>query len=119
MTGPFQETLERYQADLALAWRAFVSVLKENRIHGDEFCLVLPSTLLDQAARCLTSLRRQLNRDAIKCRLRGDLRRITLSFSAGVTNVIAADTLESVLDRADSAMYIAKRNGSGVEVVRI
>ncbi|MBX6423324.1 GGDEF domain-containing protein [Thermosulfurimonas sp. F29] len=87
------------------------------RIYGDEFVLVLADVTLDQAERFVRSLHDDLGEVQERCALRGGEKvKFRLSFAAGVTNVIAADTPSAVLERADQAMYEAKRRG--VVVVR-
>ncbi len=77
------------------------------RYGGEEFACLLPETDLAGA--------QQLAEDIRKCiadsdfRYRGNKVRITVS--AGITNFQPQDTAESMLSRADAALYKAKENG--------
>lgn len=76
------------------------------RYGGEEFVVLCPGTDLDQARRRAERLRTAISETQI-----GDLadHRITSSF--GVTEIEEGDTGESVLSRADNALYISKESG--------
>lgn len=107
--------------------KKFARWLKENikqkdflcRLHGDEFCMILPDTLPEQALRFVGNLAERFQQAQLRYRLIDDIRSFSLSFSAGITNIIAADSLSDALDRADGAMYAAKREKSRVKLVRV
>ena len=75
------------------------------RFGGEEFVLMLPDTLLDDAVlavqRFLDGFSRQVL-PRVGC---------TLTFSAGVVYLSGEESLEAALRRADMATYAAKRNG--------
>jgi diguanylate cyclase (GGDEF)-like protein len=73
------------------------------RFGGDEFVLLLPGVTQDYALDTIEKLRVAISAITI-----GD---ITLSTSFGVTKLQARDTLESVLKRADGALYTSKEAG--------
>jgi len=75
---------------------------------GEEFVLVLPSTTPEAAQLAAERVRALLAGAEIKDG-KGDLIPVTASF--GVANYQADETLEQVIDRADSAMYRAKSAG--------
>ena len=74
------------------------------RYGGDEFVLVMPETKLKGAKVLLERLRRQVKTISIP-----KVRPITIS--SGLAELTEADTAESILERADVALYEAKRSG--------
>ena len=76
------------------------------RYGGDEFVLVMPETNLSGAKVLLERIRRQVTKLPIPG-VDGP------TISSGVTqwNPEPADTPETIMERADSALYDAKRNG--------
>ena len=77
------------------------------RFGGEEFVVILPDTSLTEAVDVLTRLQRELTKELF---LEGD-QRLLITFSAGVVQVQPGEGLEQVLERADKAMYTAKRAG--------
>jgi diguanylate cyclase len=77
------------------------------RYGGEEFVLLLPETELNEALQALTRLQRELTQRLF---LR-DNEKILITFSAGVTQLVAGDTPGEALRRADQAMYLAKGAG--------
>lgn len=74
---------------------------------GEEFAVVLPDTCVDDAKDIADRIRAKVHEftpDYLP-----DSRK--LSVSVGVTTVTRTDTFESILQRADFAMYTAKENG--------
>lgn len=71
---------------------------------GEEFVLLLPETDLDNAKIMCEKLRHKV--EMIEC---DETERITASF--GVTQLHQEDTLKTALDRADRALYEAKKAG--------
>jgi diguanylate cyclase len=74
---------------------------------GEEFVLILPAAPLDEAQTVLTRLQRSLSASLFM----HEGRDVFVTFSAGVTLYRAGETLEAALDRADEALYEAKRTG--------
>jgi diguanylate cyclase len=60
-------------------------------------------------------LQRALTRDLFFV----DERHLLITFSAGVTQVAAAETLDQAIARADAALYEAKRAGKNRVFVRL
>ncbi|OAG27751.1 GGDEF domain-containing protein [Thermodesulfatator autotrophicus] len=93
---------------------AFAEVLRRNlkpkdfpcRLHGDEFCAVIVGVTLDK----FTSFAESLYENGFALKFPDGVRRI--KFSIGLTNIIASDTLEKALERADFSMYWCKENGA-------
>ncbi|MDX1352125.1 MAG: diguanylate cyclase [Thiomicrorhabdus sp.] len=87
-------------------------VLEENqrqtdvicRWGGEEFLILLPSADLDKAQLIAETIREKVKQMNL---IEGWV--VTASF--GVTQVNAKDTLETLVERADSALYQAKKNG--------
>ena len=77
------------------------------RYGGEEFVLLLPFTTLDQAAVFAERVR-----SAIAARPFDHVGRVVpVTLSAGVATYAAGSTLDSLLQRADQAMYRAKQGG--------
>lgn len=78
------------------------------RVGGEEFLLILPNTTLQGAVQLADVLRQQLT----NLPMQWDKLRIDVSASFGVTALQATDqSLETLLQRADMAMYRAKEAG--------
>ncbi|MDH5172812.1 MAG: GGDEF domain-containing protein, partial [Gammaproteobacteria bacterium] len=82
------------------------------RFGGEEFVVLLRETGIDSAARIAEELRRLVESAKI-------LPEGSMTISIGVAEVIAAENLEHWFKLADSALYMAKRNGRNrVEAAR-
>jgi len=77
------------------------------RFGGEEFVVLLPATPADEAQQVLTRLQRELTASLFM----HDGREVFVTFSAGVTAWRAGETLDTALERADEALYEAKRTG--------
>ncbi|MCB1901979.1 GGDEF domain-containing protein [Cognatazoarcus halotolerans] len=77
------------------------------RYGGEEFLIVLPDTDLDSANATLTRLQRELT----KRYFMANNQRLLITFSAGVTRLMDDEAANVAVDRADRAMYAAKRAG--------
>ncbi|HID48366.1 MAG TPA: GGDEF domain-containing protein [Chromatiales bacterium] len=78
------------------------------RFGGEEFAVLLPNTDEHGAQAALNKVRKQVSET--KCFL--DDKEITLpTFSAGLTMFVKGDDPESLIQRADDALYTAKRLG--------
>jgi diguanylate cyclase (GGDEF)-like protein len=77
------------------------------RIGGEEFLLVLANTGLDGAAQTLGRVRRLIGESTAAANQPVP----TYTFSAGITVATADDSIDSLLRRADQALYQAKRDG--------
>ena len=78
------------------------------RLGGEEFAVLLPETPLSGAAAVAIRLQRSLAR--IPLLVRGG-RDITLTASIGVAQQVDGEPAESLLRRADAALYRAKAEG--------
>jgi diguanylate cyclase len=77
------------------------------RFGGEEFVVLLPATALDQAGEVLTRLQRSLSMGLFM----HEGREVFVTFSAGVTAWRQGEPLDAAIERADSALYEAKRAG--------
>jgi diguanylate cyclase len=77
------------------------------RFGGEEFVVLLPDTDPDEAQKVLTRLQRQLTASLFM----HDNKEVFVTFSAGVTALRDVEPLEIALERADEALYEAKRTG--------
>jgi diguanylate cyclase len=78
------------------------------RYGGEEFIILLPDTPLDTANSVLVRLQRELTR-RIFCAPNSE--RLLITFSAGVTLLRPDEQSSIAINRADEAMYAAKRAG--------
>ncbi len=98
--------------------RAVAHVLRSNikgrdvaaRLGGEEFAVLLPQTSLNGAAAVAEQIRGTVAQGRI-CRPDGNESIGQVTLSVGVAVAKAGDTLEALLERADAAMYTAKRAG--------
>jgi diguanylate cyclase len=80
------------------------------RYGGEEFAVILPETNLNGGMKVGDILRLAVaNKDLVNRATGEKLGRITLS--GGVAEHIAGESIESLISRADSALYTAKHNG--------
>ena len=77
------------------------------RFGGEEFVVLLPGTVVEEGQKALTRLQRSLS----EALFLHDGREVFVTFSAGVTAWREGETIESALERADEALYEAKRTG--------
>ena len=77
------------------------------RFGGEEFVVLLPDIDPAEAQKVLTRLQRQLTASLFM----HDNKEVFVTFSAGVTALREAEPLEAALERADEALYEAKRTG--------
>ena len=77
------------------------------RYGGEEFLIVLPETALDQAIAIVTRLQRELTKRFFLA----DNQRLLITFSAGIALLAVDEDPYVAIDRADKAMYAAKRAG--------
>ncbi|WP_432454421.1 MULTISPECIES: GGDEF domain-containing protein [unclassified Agarivorans] len=97
--------------DKVLVW--FATYLQNNvrvsdqvfRFGGEEFLILLPNTDFSQAYHVSEQLLQQLAQPSAPPNQQ------TISFSAGVASVIASESIDDWLERADQAMYLAKQAG--------
>jgi diguanylate cyclase len=80
------------------------------RYGGEEFSIILPRTNLDHARTVADHIRvAVMSKELVKRSTGENLGFITIS--VGVSTWRQGDTVQSVIERADSALYLAKRTG--------
>ncbi len=77
------------------------------RYGGEEFVVLMPDTALDNGIEAMTRLQRELTKRFF---LAGT-EKVLITFSAGVAQLVADESGQSAIKRADQAMYLAKRSG--------
>jgi diguanylate cyclase len=77
------------------------------RYGGEEFVVLLPDTPVEEAQLILTRLQRSLTGGLFM----HEQKQVFVTFSAGVTAYRANERIEDALERADQALYEAKRTG--------
>jgi diguanylate cyclase len=77
------------------------------RFGGEEFLLLLPSTGLDDAVSAVSRIQRELTKSIFLY----EHQRVLVTFSAGAALVGEEDSEDSLIRRADAALYQAKRQG--------
>lgn len=77
------------------------------RFGGEEFVLLIPSTPLDGGLKLLDTLRSAIE----NCPFHFKGERVTITLSGGISSFSSAERSEQVFERADQALYRAKRGG--------
>lgn len=116
---PINDELGHAAGDAALA--AFATLIQTElrpddvfaRVGGDEFALFFPRTPVDHAVELVRSIYTRITQTPF--RFNGATR--PLSASSGITAVHPPDTPATAKQRADEALYRAKREGRGRWVV--
>ena len=78
------------------------------RYGGEEFLVVLPTTELAKALETAERIRRVIEKAVIVSK---EGKKIRMTVSCGVSSLQGDDTLDSLVYRADNALYIAKEEG--------
>ncbi len=98
-----------------LALKKLASLLKEklrvndfiSRYGGEEFAIILPHTSLKDAEKAGDGARSYIDNAMFSYKNRN----IPLKISVGISVFRKDDTVESVMERADNALYLAKNSG--------
>lgn len=77
------------------------------RYGGEEFVVLLPNTGTEAAVSIMTRVQRELTRKFFMA----NNDKVLITFSCGLVNVAQAEDPHEALQRADAAMYLAKRSG--------
>ena len=77
------------------------------RFGGEEFVVLMPGTEVEEARQAMTRLQRSLT----EALFLHEGREVFVTFSGGVTAWRLGEPLEPALERADRALYEAKRTG--------
>lgn len=79
------------------------------RIGGEEFVIVLPGTLYSDALKVASHLREKLAKNPLQ--VRGQEKKLNLTISVGVGIYQLGEKIESLFERADKSLYLAKNTG--------
>ena len=101
-----------------LALKKFAALLKDNlratdfvaRYGGEEFVVILPHTPLDKAKTAGESVRTNIYKSVFSYKEN----QIMITVSIGISTFRKEDTVASVFERADRALYLAKHSGKNV-----
>ena len=77
------------------------------RFGGEEFLIILPDTTLAAAAQTITRLQRELTKRIFMV----NDERLLITFSGGVAARRPDEDVQSLIKRADAALYEAKKAG--------
>jgi diguanylate cyclase len=80
------------------------------RYGGEEFVILLPSTTLANALIVAEQIRQEIAGKTLKFKKTGE-RIGTISCSLGVSQMQPGDTTDTIVERADRALYVAKHSG--------
>ena len=78
------------------------------RTGGEEFCILLPETDLENAQQLAESIRAQCENTQVT---HAGSATISFTISAGVSQVAPVETINHAINRADDALFVAKREG--------
>ncbi|MDD2834111.1 MAG: GGDEF domain-containing protein [Methylotenera sp.] len=107
------DTMGHATGDKALAHLAKVvkSILRSTdvlaRYGGEEFVIMLPGSNQDDAVTVISGLQRELTKNFFL----HNNERVLITFSAGVAERTTGEDINSILPRADAALYLAKQSG--------
>lgn len=107
------DTMGHSTGDKALAHLSKVvkSILRSTdvlaRYGGEEFVILLPGSNQKDAVTVVSGLQRDLTKNFFL----HNNERVLITFSAGVAERLYGETVDSVLPRADAALYLAKQSG--------
>jgi diguanylate cyclase len=107
------DTMGHSTGDIALAHLAKVvkSVIRSTdvlaRYGGEEFVVLLPGSKQDDAVNVVSGIQRALTKNFFM----HNNGSVLITFSAGVAERITGEEFDSILPRADAALYQAKQNG--------
>lgn len=102
--GVGDEALKALASNVSKALRPTDQVA---RYGGEEFVVLLPDTPVDEAGQILTRLQRSLSGGLFM----HEEKQVFVTFSAGVSAYRVGERIEDTLERADQALYEAKRTG--------
>lgn len=97
------------------ALKHLANVIRENirpqdsagRYGGEEFLILLPDTGLEDGLLAMRRLQRELTKRIFL----HDNKKVLITFSAGVAEMQEKETVQTAIERADKAMYKAKKAG--------
>ena len=78
-----------------------------SRYGGEEFVILLPNTQLEEAVQILSRVRRTLTKKFFL----HENKRLLITFSAGIAQYRPGESQGQICNRADEALYRAKKSG--------
>ncbi|WP_269533795.1 GGDEF domain-containing protein [Chitinimonas sp. BJYL2] len=105
------------------ALRHLVKVVKDTlrptdviaRYGGEEFVVLMPETVTSEAANTMRRVQRELTKNFFL----HNNERVLVTFSAGITRYMQGEHQEAAIERADQAMYEAKKSGKNQVCVAV
>lgn len=79
------------------------------RIGGEEFVVLLPQTNYDDAIKVANKIRHKVSQNPLQ--VRGKQKKLTLSVSIGVGFYQLGEAVDTLFERADQSLYLAKNRG--------
>jgi diguanylate cyclase len=111
---PFGDRVLKHFADLLLKHIRSTDIAA--RLGGEEFAMILPQTTLQNATRLTDQIRARLEAQQWKNAQSGELfSKITASF--GIVRLAERDDSETLVKRADTMLYEAKRSGRNCIII--
>jgi diguanylate cyclase (GGDEF)-like protein/PAS domain S-box-containing protein len=112
---PINDTYGHAEGDVVL--REFAEIIRDTirstdfagRLGGDEFAIYAVGVGLSEANVLVERLQRAVSVHNQAARARG--RAFDIAFSLGIAETTSEDSRDSLLARADTALYLAKKNG--------
>ncbi|MES2091654.1 MAG: GGDEF domain-containing protein [Pseudomonadota bacterium] len=80
---------------------------------GEEFLLLMADSCAPHAAKAIDRIRENLS----QVQMTTEAPQLRITFSAGFVQFLSGDTLDSAIERADQALYTAKKNGRNRTVI--
>jgi len=81
------------------------------RIGGEEFCVCLPDTSIENGFQACERFRREFANHPIPVLVEGEVFKLNVRISIGVTEALQGSDLELLIKQADKALYLAKNKG--------
>lgn len=85
------------------------------RYGGEEFVIMMPSTGINNAAKIAERIRKFIEKNYFIIPV--DPGKLNCTISVGISELSPSDTRDTILERADKALYHAKRNGRNRTVI--
>jgi len=81
------------------------------RVGGEEFCVCLPDTNIENGVQACERFRREFSNQPISVSVDGQSFKLTVKVSIGITESLGNAELEMLIKQADKALYMAKNKG--------